>query len=364
METQSSYLALIGELKSQILRSRYVAARLVNREMLLLYFAVGKRLSEKIAAEKWGAKVLEKISDDLQRELPGLRGFSHRNLYNMQRFAKEYQELSSYLLGPSESQNNESQLDTILQTTSAELNDFIRSVFLCIGFSHHVLLMNRCKNLAERRFYMEQAVAHQWSHEMLDYQISAHLYHRQGALPNNFETTLSDELKEKALSVFKDEYLLDFINIDPADERVLEKNIVDNIRRFVLTMGDGFAFIGSQYRLVVEEEEFFIDLLFYNRLLRCLVPIELKRGKFRPADPGQLNFYINVLNAQVRLPHENPSIGIVLCKDKNDTVVRFAVQGIENAIGVATYQISEEMPAALRRVLPDPEALRSLLENE
>ncbi len=188
--------------------------------MLLLYFIVGKRLSEKIAAEKWGAKVLEQISADLQRELPGLRGFSYRNLRNMRQFAEEY---SDFEIG---------------QLVSAKLDDFLQNVFLCLGFSHHILLMNRCKNLDERRFYMENAVKNQWSHDILDHQIDARLFQKQGALPNNFAATLPENLRDKALLAFKDEYLLDFINVDPDDERVLEDSVVDNIRRFILTMGN------------------------------------------------------------------------------------------------------------------------------
>ena len=361
METNAAYLTFIGEIKSEILRSRYAAARLVNRAMLLLYFAVGRRLLVKLTVEKWGTQVLEKVSTDLQREIPGLRGFSYRNLRNMRQFAKTYENLAPYLDPTVKEQGIDYEHDTIWQTASAELAAFVREVFLCISFSHHILLMNRCKDLDERRFYMERAVLHQWSHDMLDYQITAKLYQKQGALPNNFASTLPADLKEKALSIFKDEYLLDFININPDDERVLEQNIIDNIRRFVLTMGEGFAFIGSQYRLLVEEEEFFIDLLFYNRLLQCLVPIELKRSKFRPEHAGQLNFYLNVLDENVRLPHEKPSVGIVLCKEKNDAVVRFAVRRVESPIGVATFHISEEMPEGLRRVLPDAEGLRKLL---
>jgi hypothetical protein len=174
---------------------------------------------------------------------------------------------------------------------------------------------------------------------------------------------LPENLRDKALLAFKDEHLLDFIHIDPDDERVLEKSIVDNIRHFILTMGKGFSYIGNQYRLLVGEEEFFVDLLFYNRVLHCLVPVELKRGKFKPEHPGKLNFYINVLNEKERLPHENPSIGIILCKEKNDSLVQFAVKGIDNPIGVATYRVSAEMPEALRKVLPDTEGLLKILKE-
>jgi predicted nuclease of restriction endonuclease-like (RecB) superfamily len=364
MENSTDYIAFVGELKTQILRSRYNAARLINREMLLLYFAIGKRLSEKIAAEKWGAKVIQQISEDLQKAMPGLRGFSNRNLKNMRQFADEY---ASFLIGQlstAQLEVSENQLVKIRQSSSGQFDELNLEIFLSLGFTHHVMLMNRCKDMIERRFYMGNAVTQQWTVEILDHQIDAKLYQKQGTLPNNFASALPEHLRDKALLAFKDEHLLDFVHIDPDDERVLEKHIVDNIRRFILTMGNGFSFIGNQYRLVVDEDEFFIDLLFFNRVLQCLVPVELKRGKFRPEHLGKLNFYLNVLNDTVRLPHENPSIGIVLCREKKDALVQYAVQGMTNPMGVATYRVSNEMPDALRRVLPDVEGLQRLLDEE
>ncbi|MBC8155993.1 MAG: DUF1016 domain-containing protein [Bacteroidetes bacterium] len=337
------YSSLLSDISSQILQSRYRAARMVNRELLLLYFAVGKRLSGKITAEKWGSKVVEQLSADLQKQLPGLRGFSYRNLKNMRQFADVYDQL-------------------IGQTSSAQLEGVELNVFLSLGFSHHILLLNRCGDLPERIFYMQKAVANQWTHEMLDWQIKAKTYQKQGLLPNNFADTLPELLKETALQAFKDEYLLDFINVEADDERVVEKGIVQNIREFILKMGTGFSFIGNQYRLVVDEHEFFVDLLFFNRQLQCLVAVELKRGEFKPEYLGQLNFYVNVLNDLVKLPHENPSVGILLCKEKSNAIVEYAFEGYKTPMGVATYQLSSDLPEHLRNVLPDPESLKKLLD--
>ncbi len=197
---------------------------------------------------------------------------------------------------------------------------------------------------------------------MLDWQIKAKLYKKQGQLPNNFDQTLPESLKESALQAFKDEYLLDFINVEKDDERVVEKGIVQNIREFILKMGTGFSFVGNQYRLVVEEQEFFVDLLFFNRQLQCLVAVELKRGEFKPEYLGQLNFYVNVLNDLVRLPHENPSIGILLCREKSNAIVEYSFQGFSTPMGVATYELSSDLPEHLRNVLPDPESLKKLLD--
>lgn len=360
MKESNEYNLLLSDISSQILQSRYRAARLVNRELLLLYFAVGRRLSEKVASEKWGTKVLEQLSADLQKQLPGLRGFSYRNLRNMRQFAEAYSQL---ITDPSNSQVpvGGKQSEPIWQTTSAKLSEQGFSVFIGLGFSHHILLLNRCSDLQERLFYMHKAVANQWTHDMLDWQIKARLYQKQGQLPNNFEQALPESLKETALQAFKDEYLLDFINVEKDDERVVEKGIVQNIREFILKMGTGFSFVGNQYRLMVDEQEFFVDLLFFNRQLQCLVAVELKRSEFKPEYLGQLSFYVNVLNDLVRLPHENPSIGILLCKEKSNAVVEYAFQGYNTPMGVATYQLSSDLPEHLRNVLPDPEELKKLL---
>jgi len=189
--------------------------------------------------------------------------------------------------------------------------------------------------------------------------------HDQNKLPTNFDQTLtSSALSEKAMAQFKDEYLLDFINIEDADnERVIEDKIVHNIKNFILHMGKGFAFMGNQYRIEVEQEEFFIDLLFYNRQLQCLVAIELKRGKFKPEHLGQLSFYLNVLDIQVKLANENPSIGIVLCKEKNNTVVEYALRNSNQPMGVATFKTKQEMPINLQEYMPSAEDLKTLLNN-
>lgn len=371
------YTNFIQEVKEQIVRSRYVAARLVNREQLLLYFIIGKRLSEKVITEKWGAKVIEEIANDLQKELPGLKGFSFRNLKNMRQFADEYSSLQILPLPTVEfgqlltaqasidSQNfTISQMATGLigQMPSAQFEELTAELFFGVGFSHHTLLMNKCKVWNERLFYLQKSIENHWTHEMLEWQIKTNLYHKQDkTLQNNFAKTLPLALQQSSTLAFKDEYLLDYINIETNDERVVEKGIVNNIKEFIMKMGKGFSFIGNQHRLLVDEDEFFVDLLFYNRILKCLVAFELKKGKFRPQDAGQLNFYLNVLNDTERLPDENSAIGIVLCSEKNDKTVEYAFQKISNPMGVAVYQLSEQLPEHLKNILPDPESLKKLL---
>ncbi|WP_461095284.1 PDDEXK nuclease domain-containing protein [Spirosoma gilvum] len=350
-DSSEQYGLLLQDINRQIRESRYRAARLVNRELLRLYYEVGKRISEKIAAEKWGAKVINQLSIDLQKQWPGLRGFSATNLKNMRQFAEVYSQL-----GFAAVQN------PIGQLLTGQLDEERLNVFLSVSFTHHILLLNRCSDWDERWFYMQKAVDRQWTVEMLDWHIKVKAYQkRDQTLPNNFNTTLPETIHDTALQAFKDEYLLDFINVETDDERVVEKGIVQNIKEFILKAGKGFAFIGNQHRLLVDDEEFFVDLLFYNRQLKCLVAVELKKGKFKPSYAGQLNFYLNVLNDQERLPDENSAVGIVLCKEKNDKIVEYAFQSIDNPMGVAIYQLSSDLPDHLRNVLPDPDTLKKLL---
>jgi len=344
MKATKQYLQFITELKQSIIQSRYQAARLANREQLTLYLRTGQMLTQKIDAEKWGSKVIEQIATDLQKQLPGLKGFSYRNLMKMKQFYADYQPLP------------------ILPSATAELPTDALEAFWLISFSHHIILLGKCKTLEERVFYMAQTASQYWSVLLLEHQINARLFQKQGKLPNNFSKTLPDTLKPSALQVFKDEYLLDFISIeDSDDERDIENKVVAEVKDFILRMGKGFSFIGNQYRLELDGEEFFIDLLFFNRYLQCLVAFELKKGKFKPEYTGQLNFYLNVLDEKIKLPHENSSIGIVLCKEKNNTVVEFSVKSIDKAMGVATFKTTKQMPNEIKSVLPDSDELIKLL---
>ncbi len=363
MKLDKSYLEFIRSLKQEIINSRYQAARLANREQLLLYYKTGKMLSEKVKTQKWGTKVLEQVSVDLQNNLPGLKGFSFTNLKKMRQFYEAYPDLRirpsvTAQMGEAGLITPIAELNTIRPLPTTQLE-----VFYSISFTHHILLLNRCKEAEERFFYIDSAATQFWSVSVMEHQIDADLFRKQGKLPNNFDGTLSESLKPSALKVFKDEYLLDFIAGDELDdERHIEQQVVLNIRNFILQMGKGFCFIGNQYRLEVDGDEFFIDLLFFNRHLQCLVAFELKKGKFKPADAGQLNFYLNVLDEKVKLQQENSSIGIVLCKEKNNTVVEFAIKSFDKAMGVATYKTSKQTPVQMKGILPDTDELGKLLE--
>jgi predicted nuclease of restriction endonuclease-like (RecB) superfamily len=363
MTTETNYNNFIIEVKNQIVHSRYLAARLVNREQLLLYFIIGKRLSEKVASEKWGTKVIEQIAVDLQNELPGLRGFSFTNLKNMRQFADEYLSTEIGQLMTAKLQDADNEANTISQLITVQLEGLNPELFFGVGFTQHIILLNKCKDWKQRLFYIKKTVENHWTVEILEWQIKTNLFQKQGnTIQSNFESTLPIPLQLNSTLAFKDEYLLDYINVETSDERVVEKGIVNNIKEFIMKMGKGFSFIGNQHRLLVDDDEFFVDLLFYNRILKCLIAFELKKGKFRPQDAGQLNFYLNVLNDTEKLEDENPAIGIILCSEKNDRTVEYAFQKISNPMGVAVYQLSEQLPEHLKNILPDPETLKRLLE--
>jgi predicted nuclease of restriction endonuclease-like (RecB) superfamily len=303
----------------------------------------------------------------LQKELPGLKGFSTRSIKNMRQFYEEWGlALNRQPLAADLKLDERLLLVEIQQPLAAEFN---WSDFLSIGFSHHIEIISKTKTLEERLFYIHECATYHWSKYTLRDRLKEDLYSHRGSLPNNFSQVLPDAKQAlKAICSFKDEYLLDFINVeeldeqeDDLDERIVEKAIVANVKRFIMTFGQDFSFIGNQYRIEAAGEELFIDLLFFNRELNSLVAVELKSGKFRASYLGQLNTYLSALDACVRKPHESPSIGIILCREMNQTFVEFAVRDYSKPMGVATYRTSRDMPERLRSALPDIEELKKLL---
>lgn len=340
--------------------------------MLALYYAIGGYISEKSRAAQWGAKAIGTISDLLQQELPGLRGFSETNIKRMRLFYEAWQPLFenrplsaddlSDMVVPV---GNVSRI-IIRPLMADELRPEAMEAFLAVGFSHHSEILAKAKDFDQRMFYIEKCATGFWSKEKLMYYLKDGLYDKRSTLPNNFAVTIPQtDLRQRALKSFKDEYFLDFVNIedpDILDERVLEQQIVHNIKNFIMALGNDFSFMGNQYRIVVAEKEYYIDLLFFNRRLQALVAIELKRGEFKPEYAGKLNFYLSALDEYVKLPNENPSIGIILCKDKNTKTVEFAFRDINKPMGVATYRTSSELPKEYQGILPEPKDLIELMQ--
>ncbi|MDR2585447.1 MAG: PDDEXK nuclease domain-containing protein [Prevotellaceae bacterium] len=374
-EILKNYPEAIQAIKSAILKSRYRAAAMANRELLSLYYGIGEYISVSSRKGTWGTNAIEVISDKLQKELPGLRGFSATNMKNMRIFFEAWVDVFSVFTNrPSVAaemtmQYNSIDIQTltlIRQPIAAELTSEQIEQFFSIGFTHHREILFKTKSFEERIFYIERCALEFWSKETLRYHLKSQLFTKQGKLLNNFQTAISDkDLQQKALLSFKDEYLLDYINIESPDEepdeRVLESEIVHNIRKFIMSLGRNFSFIGNQYRMMVDEKEYFVDLLFYNRQLQSLVAFDLKRGDFKPEYLGKMNFYLSALDDLVRLPHENHSIGIILCKSKKQKTVEYAFRDTTKPMGVATFKTASELPPEYRNVLPDAEKLKELL---
>ncbi len=352
-------LQAVKEIKTAILQSRYIAARQANAEQLKLYFAVGGYVSANTRGkDKWGTGAIEQISSLLSRELPGLKGFSASNIRYMRQFFDEWNavEIRQTLSGDF---NSNLQLpEPIMEIHQSVIGEFANA-FLSIGFTHHIHIFSKCKTLEERLYYIQECASHFWSCRTLLQHLKADDYKHIGKMPNNFALTMPDSKQvSRAVMAFKDEMLLDFINIeeeqDPEciDERVLEQSIIQNIRKFIQCMGTDFCFIDSQHRMIENGDEFYCDLLFFNRTLQCLVAIELKSGKFKPAYLGQLNFYLTLLDKYERKSSENPSVGIVMCKNANKSVVELAVRDYNNPMGVTTYSLSGDIPEAYKVLAP------------
>jgi len=364
------------EIKESIRRSRYLAAKAVNKELVLLYYSIGRILSIKISEAEWGGKILEKISIEIKEEFKGIRGYSVSNLKNMRQFYREYQalqfsQLSTVQLDLINNSKNSTDADgfTIGQLSTAELGfcdkeQFIKT-FFSTSFTAHILLINRCHDWQERFFYMRYNAHNQWTVELLEYHLDTDFFKTAGSIQNNFAQTLPDKIKKNAINAFRDEVLLNFIQVDDEnDELAVENAIVQNVKKFMLALGREFTFMGNQYRLVVDEDEFFIDLLFYHRGLQAMVAIELKTGKFKPEHAGKMNFYLAALDELVKLPHENPSIGIILCKTKSRAIVEFAFKYTDAPVGVATYKIANKLPDQLKKFLPTEQDFKKLLEDK
>jgi predicted nuclease of restriction endonuclease-like (RecB) superfamily len=357
-----NYKIAIKELKTMILASRYRAASLANKELLMLYFSAGQLISDKTRDGEWGTGILSKLSEDLQKELPRLRGFGSTNLKRMRIFYEAWNDAGEIRpLLTDEFQINK-KTGNKNHAISPLLTDELKNCFKSLSFTHHSGILAKVKKFKERIFYIQQAALNYWSVTTLSHSIKSNLFHKQGKLPNNFHKAISNEaLRKKALQTFKDEYLLSFIKIedpDTADEKEFENEIVRNIRKFILAIGTDFAFIGNQYRLVEEDEEYFIDLLFFNPKLQSLVAFELKKGNFKPEYVGKMNFYLSALDEMVKQPHENPAIGIIPCKSKTAKVVEFYFRDFNKAMGVATYKARKELPVKYKGILPDAKTLK------
>ncbi|WP_022932099.1 PDDEXK nuclease domain-containing protein [Treponema bryantii] len=377
-------ITAVEAIKTAILQSQYQAAKETTRVQLILYYGIGRYLSSKKGKKTWGTSVLESISSQLRKELPGLRGFSASNLKNMRLFYENWSFLedqkSSDITGELSVSNANSsdasdELTAIIPISDFKLSginlaDFPVEDFFKVPFSHQITIFSKVKNLQERYYYIHRVVEENLQVDTLEILIKKDAYKHQKELPNNFDRTITPaSLARKAVEMFKDEYLLDFINVEEigerdaadVDERVVENAIIHNVKNFIMTFGKDFAFVGDQYHLEAFNEEFFSDLLFFNRELNCLVVVELKRGEFKPAYLGQLSAYLRIVDDKIKKPHENRTIGIVLCKSMNKQFAEYVIQDYDKPMGVTTYKSLSEMPEDMQKVLPDLDDIKKIL---
>lgn len=368
-------------IKNAILQGQYEAAKGVNRIQLATYFSVGKYVSANTRQGAWGTGALEAISSRLRQLLPGLRGYSADSLKLMRIFYEEWKELDATFLetkgerkkslitipGLDNAENNQLSIRELQFTNSANfpIDDFFK-----VPFTHHSRILAKVKPLDERLYYIHRCAEEHMSVETLKKVMANDDFHHQSDIPNNFTATINKgDLARKAVMAFKDEYLLNFINVEEIgerdvadiDERVVEQQIIHNIKKFIMTFGHDFAFVGNQYRMEIYGVEHFPDLVFFNRELNALVVIELKTGEFKTSYLGQLNAYLAIADDKIRKPHENPTIGIVLCRSANKNYAEYMVRQYDKPMGVATYKTSAEMPEKLRKALPSIDELKNLL---
>ena len=335
LDLPTDYAGVLALVKERVRSAQYAALKAVNTELVGLYWDIGRMIVERRDAEGWGKAVVEQLAADLRTEFPGVGGFSASNLWRMKAFFEAY-------------------------TGLEKLAPLVRE----IGWSHNLAILERCKDPLEREFYLRMTRKFGWSKNVLIHQIDNQSYEKSLLGQTNFDQALTPELRAQAKLAVKDEYTFDFLELgEEHSERELERALIARIEDFLRAMGGMFAFMGSQYRLEVDGKEFFIDLLLFHRRLRCLVAIELKVGEFLPEFVGKMQFYLAALDRQVRQEDENPSIGIILCKEKSRTIVEYALHDARKPIGVATYEITKTLPKALKGQLPSPKDIAHLLED-
>jgi len=329
------YEALLQEIKQRVYKAQYEALKAVNKELIALYWDIGRLIVKKQAEQGWGKSIVENLAKDLQVEFVGMQGFSARNIWYMRNFFMFY------------SQNKK------LQPLVAE-----------IGWTHNIIIMERCKDNLEREFYIRITRKFGWTKNVLIHQIDNKTYEKTILNQTNFNKVLPEKIRNQAKLAVKDEYTFDFLELgEEHGEAELEKALIVKINRFLVEMGGAFAFMGNQFRMEIEGNEFFIDILLYHRHLKCLVAIELKTGKFLPEYVGKMQFYLAVLDDRVRSGDENPSIGIIVCKSKNKTIVEYALRESKRPIGVSAYKIMTKLPIELINKLPSPEQVSMLLDK-
>jgi predicted nuclease of restriction endonuclease-like (RecB) superfamily len=346
----SDYSAFMKDVKQRIQTAQIKAAVRVNQELLGLYWDLGEQIIEKQREAKWGDGFLEQMSRDLLDEFPEMKGFSFRNLKHVRQWVEFWIPIGKQLVSQLTKQPA-SQLDSV---------EFVRQLVAQIPWGHNILIFQKIKNHDEALFYVRKTIENNWSRAVLTHQIESGLYQRDGKAISNFESTLPAPQSDLAIQTLKDPYNFDFLMLrERHDERELENALIDHVTKFLLELGAGFSYVGRQFPMEVGGDEFFIDLLFYHVRLHCYVVVELKTDKFKPEFAGKLNFYVSAVDGELKDEQDNPTIGILICKSKNDTVVEYSLKDVNKPIGVSEYQITKSLPEELKSSLPSIEEIEA-----
>lgn len=337
----SDYKNWLQTLKGEIQQSQIKAAIQVNSELLRLYWQIGKAIVEKQAKAKWGDGFLQTLSADLCKEFPTMKGFSYRNLKSIRQWFLFYNQ--EFLI-------------------RKQLVSQLEASLFSIPWGHHIMIMQRCKSIQEALFYVHKTIENHWSRSVLEHQIALNLYARQGKAITNFQQQLPATASDLAQELTKDPYVFDFLSMTEGyTEKELQQYLEDHMTKFLLELGKGFCFYGKQVHINVGGDDFYIDLLFYNAHLHCYVVVELKTTKFKPEHIGQLKFYVTAVNKQLRTEGDNPTIGLLICKDKNDIVAEYTLEEIHNPIGVSSYKLFDELSKGFQSSLPSIEEIEKQL---
>lgn len=351
--SRGDFSRLLKEVKARIQQSQMRAVLTINAELVQLYWDVGRLIDRRQKQEGWGAGVIPRLARELRNELPEVKGFSERNIKLMVQFAHEYPELftTSPVIGQ----------PAVAQLPNAR---FGQPLVAQIPWAHNVLLMQRIKDQNIRLWYMQQTLANGWSRNVLLLMIKSEAHRRQGKAVTNFERLLPSPQSDLVQQTLKDPYIFDFLTLqEPYRERELETKLVHQLERFLLELGQGFAFVGRQFHIVVGETDFYIDLLFYHLKLRSFFVIDLKKGEFKPEQAGKMNFYLNVVDDRLRHPDDAPSIGLILCQGRNQIIAEYALRGADKPIGVSEYELTRALPPNLKSALPTVEEIEAELEG-
>jgi predicted nuclease of restriction endonuclease-like (RecB) superfamily len=355
MAVELDFAALLADVRGRIQTAQTRAVLAVNAELVRLYWDIGRIIDERQRREGWGAAVIPRLAMALKNELPEVKGFSERNIKLMLAFHQQHPEPDAISPpGAPTSAPPEKVQPPVAQLPAA--------IFWAIPWAHHVIIMQKIKDLPTRRWYMEQTLANGWSRNVLALQIDAGAHARHGKAVSNFTSLLPAPQSDLAQQTLKDPYVFDFLTLtEPFQERELETALVRHLEKFLLELGQGFAYVGRQYRLDVDGEDFHIDLLFYHLRLRAFVVIDLKKGKFKPEYAGKLNFYCAVINDRLKHATDAPTIGLILCQTRNRLMAEYCFSGVDNPIGVATYELSRALPAEFQSALPTVEEIEAEL---